>query len=213
MTIIFSFLPSALPLVALFSLCAGCAMTKIPAYTSSAPSVEAIVRETAGLRVAVDPFFDRERTEQYFRVHAFKDGIAIIHLRVANTGSPDTVLVNKDDFKMLLGGSDEGTSATAVNRETAAGEAVALTGAALGSLPMLFAGAKLLSDATVVRHNFTSKEFRTQTLSPGETAEGFLYFQFDKKKHRELAGTFLFAVRHPRTQQTETLHFPLVYAK
>lgn len=190
---------------------AGCMMKQIPRYNPALPSSTSSSRESRGIRVTVDPFLDKARTEQFFRVHAIKEGIAILHLQVSNSGPAATVLVNKDDFKILFANSDASGSAVEVDRDTAAGEAVALTGAALISLPMLFAGGKLLSDASVVRHNFTSNEFHSQTLAPGETAEGFVYFQVDRKKHPSFDGTFVFAFRHLQTQSTETLRFPITY--
>ena len=40
---------------------------------------------------------------------------------------------------------------------------------------------KMLSDSSVINHNFKAQEFQTRTLSPGQKTEGFLYFQLPEK--------------------------------
>jgi hypothetical protein len=56
------------------------------------------------------------------------------------------------------------------------GAGVLMAGAVLLSPPLLVAGIKLGSDAEMVRHNFYRVELTRQTISPGQTARGVVYF-------------------------------------
>jgi len=205
----------AFGLISIF-LFSGCAMTKIPEYNSAAnPAARSLAsQQGTDLRVAVDPFFEKARSEEYFHVNAFADGIAILHVAVENTSPASTYLLKKEDFKLLLSGSDSSNSPKqGVDRGTAAGEAVALTGAALVSFPMVFAGGKLISDATVVRNNFTSKELHSQTLSPGESAAGFIYFQLNQKQKAGFSGTLSLAFSNSQTQSNQVIQIPVNYER
>ena len=51
----------------------------------------------------------------------------------------------------------------------------------MAAAPLLFAGLKMASNATVIQHNLADKEFYSRTLGPGEKAQGFVYFQFPKE--------------------------------
>ena len=57
------------------------------------------------------------------------------------------------------------------------GLAVTAVGSVLLSLPALFIGMKMVSDADNIEQNFAIKELKRQTVSPGQSAGGFVYFQ------------------------------------
>ena len=100
---------------------------------------------------------------------------------VENHNSPSSFLVAKEQFSLRAGGIEAsgGLRRDQLSSEIP-GEVVALAGAALISFPILFFGTKLISDASVVQHNFAVKELQPKTISAGEATRGFVYFQFPK---------------------------------
>lgn len=180
-------------------LLAGCEATKIPAYTAPANAGSSVLTaQNGGLALSVDPFLDAGRCNTYFKVNAPKQGLVIVHLRVENRSSSSTFLVRKSDFRLSMAGDGERSAADAsVDHSSSAGDALALTGAALGSLPLLFIGGQLAADAEAVRQNFVTKEFLDTSLSPGRTAEGFIYYQLPKAHPKQ--GIVMIAAKIPAT--------------
>lgn len=93
---------SLLVLVVLLALAGGgCATSmKIPQYGYDPSSKSQLTKESGGLRVVVDPFFDRERSKTYFGVNAAENGLAILFLRLENVGSVPTYLVRKEGIRL-----------------------------------------------------------------------------------------------------------------
>lgn len=156
----------------------GCSTARRPDYQPETASRTAQTIQQDGLVVTLDPFVEKERTQRYFGIHALNEGIAILHVRVENQASDRAVLVTRSSFELVPAGASSGVAAVEdkVRRSTAGGEAVMWTGASIGSVPMLFAGASLLSQSAEVKRNLVSKELREQTLPPGDTVEGFIYY-------------------------------------
>jgi len=62
--------------------------------------------EDDGIRLTVDPFFDKERTGRYFDGDPFDRGIVIVFVRLENTlgaGATSSYLLRKEDMKMAVG--------------------------------------------------------------------------------------------------------------
>lgn len=198
--------------VCLAFLCA-CSSTKLPDYAGS-PSPQALTIESNGVAVTLDSFADKARCETYFDLNAPAAGIAIFHVSLANR-SPDTAwLLHKDRCKLLLSGADSSQAGANTSRSTAPGEAVAITGAllaGLGTTPLLLAIANgQIKHATTVQRNFTEKELRDKTLSPGQSVEGFLYFKMPAK-NAPFSGTLEFSLISTPDQHTNTLQIPVKY--
>jgi hypothetical protein len=188
----------------------GCGTMKIPAY-SGTPSASAQTREVQGLKVTVDPFTDRERAGTYFKVNPTGRRVYIAHVRAENAGSDTAWLLCEE--RMVLRGSWPGQELSAhgqnVEANLAAANAVGMAGAVALSIPMIFAGGKLTSDAMVVAKNFVDKEWRNQTLSPGQSAQGFVYFMLPEKKTINDVTALEMMLLNVRNQQTSTVSFSL----
>jgi hypothetical protein len=160
----------------------GCATKRLPDYQSGTAMATALTVRDAGVEVSLDPFVESERTRKYFGIHASEEGIGVVFVRVSN-GAPDrTYLVEKKNFQLIPAGAASGqdAGATSIRRGTAGGEATAMVGAAvsgLGGLGLMFGGSSMVAHATEVQRNFVGKEMPNQTLAPGRTMEGFVYFQ------------------------------------
>ncbi len=191
---------------------AGCAAVKIPEYSSqSAPSPNSQSSEHRGVRMTVDPFLDEQRSREFFKVHAVRQGLIILHLRLENRGDRDTLLVQKSAFRLTTGAGTDKAASGGVVHSSGAADAIALSGAALLSLPLLFIGGKMAADADAIRQNFVLKELSNRTLAPGQSMDGFVYYQLPKSELR--SGRLLFRVKIPTTEDREALvaEFPLAY--
>ncbi len=162
-------------------LLAGCTTARIADYQPAAsPSVSERTAQASGVEVALDPFVEKERTEKYFDMDAVGQGIAILYVRVINKTADQTFLVQKENVQLIrngAGGLAGGGGRTASSQASA--NAIGITGAVLGGLGgvgLLSAGSAMVSHSTEVQRNLTSKEMGDQTLSPGESMEGFIYF-------------------------------------
>ena len=166
-------------------LLAGCGTAPIKPYQAASSSTSERTAQASGVEVALDPFVESSRTKEYFDVDAVANGLAILHVRVVNTTSNQTYLVEKKNFQLLRNGAEdlagdgkrtEGSN-TGANVIAWGGLVVygALTPAAM------LTSMSMISRATEVQRNFTAKEMGDQTLSPGQSMEGFLYFTPVKK--------------------------------
>jgi len=198
----------------------GCASnTRVPEYSSASaatPVVSAHVKavEHEGLKVTLDPFSDKARCETYFKLNAPAAGIVILHLRVENQSAETTWLVRKSQLHLVVAGSASALVEANTKQDTGAGEALAITGAALAGLattPLFLAlGGSQIKHATTVQRNFTEKELRDRTLSPGQSEEGFIYYQL-AKKNSSFSGTLLFGASSTQNQQSNILQIPIEY--
>ena len=191
---------------------AGCGTMKIPAYPGG-PAVHGQTREAQGLALVADPFADKQRTETYFKFNAEGKGIAIVHLRAENHSPDSAWLLNEENMHLIDQAGVLGMNAhdQGVKSDYGAANAVGMTGAVLLSLPMMIAGNKLIADAMVVEKNFVDKEWHNQTLSPGQSAEGFIYFNFGKKTNWLDGASLRVDCLNTRNQQTNTIILPLAY--
>ena len=162
---------------------AGCTTAKIADYQpASAATTERAVQQS-GVEVALDPFVEKARTEKYFDMDAVAEGIAILHVRVANKTADQTFLVLKKNVRLIPIGA--GTAMTGdgkqIERSKTGAETTGIIGGVAGSAPLILVSAAMLSKSTETQRNFVGKEMPDQTLSPGESMEGFVYFTPVKK--------------------------------
>jgi hypothetical protein len=160
----------------------GCSTERIADYQPGTPSISERTVENMGVQVALDPFVEHDRTEKYFDIDAVAEGIAILHVRIANKTADQTFLIEKDDFQLLpdgIGGGSTTADGQKIERSQAAGTAVEITGAVLSGLggsALFLGGLASVSLSTEIQRNFTAKEMADATLSPGKCMDGFIYF-------------------------------------
>ena len=193
-------------------LASGCAMKKVENYRAAAPPASAGTREQNGLRFTVSPILDKKETKKYFGLDALRAGILILRLHVENRSPTSTVLLRKQNMTLVAdrGSGQEEQSAQQIERRSRTGEALGTAGVAVMSIPVLITSIKLISDASVIQHSFMSKEFRDQTLSPGRSADGFLYFKVDPQRSFT-RDTLVVKVPETAGQQDRELRIPVVY--
>jgi hypothetical protein len=199
---------------ALMSALAGCATGgKLPNYHADAISPSSRSAQAAGMQVVVDPFVETARTQQYFGINAASDGIGIIYVQVSNRTTNHTFLVEKKNFQLVPLGAASGQNAdsTTIKRNSGGGEATVWIGAVsggVGGLALMFAGGSMIAHAAEVQRNFIGKEMPDQTLSPGESMEGFIYFQPVKKDKKWCHGAVM-NVSLEETRSHERIAMPI----
>jgi hypothetical protein len=196
-------------------LLAGCTTARITDYRPASPSANARTLQQSGLEIALDPFVERERTKQYFDIDAVADGIAILHVRVANKTADQTFLVEKKHFQLVPSAGPGGWTGDGkkVDRDQSGGTATELVGAfsgGLGGAGLFLAGLSMVSQSTEIQRNFTGKEMADATLPSGKSMEGFVYFTPVKKGQDWTRATVVkIDLTDTKTQQMVTLNIPL----
>ena len=209
----------SLAALALAGLCGCGTPDHLPEYSNTATATTpggSTVKTDQGdaVIVSLEPFADKARCETYFALNAPAAGIAILHLRVENRSPDTTWLLRKAQCKLLLSGKDASLGDAKTAQSTASGEAMAITGAALLGLattPILIGlGSHQVKQASTVQRNFTEKELRDKSLSPGQATEGFVYYQMPQK-NASFQGTLQVSLVNTRNQQNNTLQIPIDY--
>lgn len=188
----------------------GCGTLKIPSYPS-ANYEGGRAYESQGLTLVADPIVDKERSETFFRTDLTKAGLAVVHLKAVNESPGATWLLRLEDIFLADGSGTPGPSAQSetIKSNYAAANAVGMAGAAVISFPLLIASGKLTKDAMVKEKNFVDKEWRNQTLSPGQSAEGFLYFRVSPENPWPAGAQLRINTLDVRSQQATTFLVPL----
>lgn len=209
----------AIFVAAAFTICGSGTPDHLPEYSAAAREGSlgggtGKTAESETVLLSLEPFADKARCETYFALDAPAAGIAILHVRLENRSPSVTWLLRKSQCRLLLSGSDASLSSASTPQSTGSGEALAITGAALmglGSTPLLMGlGSHQIKHATTVQRNFTEKELPDKTLSPGQVAEGFVYYQMPAK-NASFHGTFQVSLVNTRSQENNSLHIPVDY--
>jgi len=184
-------------------------MSVTPLTTGSAVSYTQHEQKD-GVVVGINPMTNKGEIKDMFKVILLDEGLLPILVVAENQSASASVIIAKDRVFVL----NEATKTTnsSQRKEVAsgtAGTAVGITGAALGSTPLLLAGLKMASDATVIQYNLADKEFYSRTLGPGEKAQGFVYFQFPKESPPSGNYHLVAEVKNSATGKATTFDFPV----
>ena len=159
-------------------------------------------QEKDGFAIAVVPVTNKEETIKYFGLDALKAGILILRMEATNQNPNTTLLLHKDNIKLLLGSDGEKrrdlAQGATVSSESI--EAMAITGVLI-SPALLMVAAHQAANQSVVRHSLAANELPNQTLSIGQKAQGFLYYQLPKGKQFN-GGTLEVSVTSTESHQT-----------
>jgi hypothetical protein len=123
-----------------------------------------------GLAVGVHPITDKHEVKKYFGADLLDINILAVAVTVENRSTDSGFILEKERFR--LGDVTAGAGSEKLGHETA-GIAIA----SLGGIATIPLGAKLGSDARVIKHNLATKELQATTVNPGRAVHGFLYFQ------------------------------------
>ena len=196
----------------------GCTTARIADYQPASPSVTERTIQQSGVEISLDPFVDKDRTMRFFDIDAVANGIAILHVRASNKTAGQTFLVEKNHFQLIPDGSGAGITGEGKKDESSnAGQTKQITAAVLygvGSevigVGFFLAGLAEQSHSSEIQRNFVGKEMPDQTLSPGKSMEGFVYFKPVKKgEDWSRTAAVKIILTETKTQQMMTLNIPL----
>jgi hypothetical protein len=86
----------------------GCATVDPKPYSQADAPERLLSKQIAGVSVSVDPVVEPTRSQKYFGTDAFDEGIIPVYVRVVNTSSSGSVLVEKEAVKILINGETGG---------------------------------------------------------------------------------------------------------
>lgn len=196
-------------LLGLLLLGSGCSTMKVTEFKTESAASYALHQEREGLLVAVKPLLDAKAVREVFKVNLLEKGLVPVLVVAENRSSAGSFQLLKEGIAVL---NETGESAGTVERKGVAsgkvGTGFATVGAAVGSAPLLIAGLKMASNASVIQHNLAAKEFYSRTLGPGQTARGYVYFQFAGDNPPAGALRVVVQARNSATGTTTAFDFP-----
>ncbi len=198
----------------------GCGTMTIPPYTAG-PSKQAKTVESQGLTITAESIQDKERADTYFKVSPVYRGIGIIYLQAENKSTNATWLLNEENIHLIFTAKagDLNAHDQKVKGDYSGAQASFATTIAMElifiplAVPGVFMTMKAASDASVIEKNFVDKEWHNQTLSPGQSAQGFVYYNLDKQPKWADSASLKIDCLNITSQQTNTFNIPMAYEK
>ena len=188
------------------SLLTGCGTMDVPTLKTQSAETYTQHIEKDGVILAVHPLTEAREIKEAFRVDLRKQGLLPILLVAENRSALSSFILAKD--KVQVFNDATGITNTSHQNQVASGTGgrAALAVGMVGlSLPLVIAGLKMASDATVIQHNLADKELYSRTLAPGQKAQGFIYFQYPKGIPP--AGAYQIAVELKNSASGDTIPF------
>jgi len=163
----------------LLALTYGCTTLQLPLYTSPPIDRYENVQVKGGLAVAVHPLVDEQEIKKYFGMNLLAAGILPVFVIGENRHASSSFLLLKEGISLTAAGvPDRPADGIDKPQSEANAKSVGYAALALGvNYVLVVIAAKRISDASVINLNFKAQEFHTRTLSPGQTAKGFVYFR------------------------------------
>ena len=175
-------------------------------------------QEKNGITIGVQPFTDKHESKALFKMDLLDKGLLPILIVAENQSASSSFIIAKEKVVVMCEASGV-TSASEQKNVTSgkstAGTSVLVAGTVVilaspvAALPLVVAGMKMASDATVLQHNLADKEFYSRTIKPGEKAQGFVYFQFSNDVPPTGNYHVVAEVKNSATGEITTFDFPV----
>lgn len=140
--------------------------------------------EQDGVTLGLQPVEDINAQKTYFHTELTSKGFVPVFLVIHNGSAKESVLFDTSKVSCKLGssgGAEPKTPTKAANTATAL-ELAAIPWGGVVAAPVV---AEMYAHASHIQQNLMLKEIQSQTLSPGESAYGFLYVPIPKKSGRQ----------------------------
>ncbi len=157
---------------------AGCSVPLLPKYPVQQAESYPHVLAGDGLQLVAEPLFDSQQNKTYFGTDLVAEKTLPVFVLVKNSHLADSCVVFSD--KIFLKGMDsEPMSAEGEVKaaDPSGGITLSETSSFVGGVPLMLVGLSHISNSVEIRRNFKAKAFQTNTLSPGERCQGFVYFR------------------------------------
>jgi hypothetical protein len=165
----------------------GCTTQKISTATFSSAGTGQR-QENQGLNIEVEPVTNPTVLKELFGTDNLGKGVLAVHIKASNSSESKSFMVQPENFR--LGALDSAS----IDKKSGGGQTAAGVGGGLAvaaavvpvaivaAAPLLIAGLSSQSNASVIQHNLMDREFKSATLSKGDSREGFVYFRIPDKQ-------------------------------
>lgn len=162
----------------------GCAL-RMPAYPVQPATSYANRTSQNAVDVAIHPITSTVESKKYFGTNLISRNVLAILVVVDNHSDASLVL---DASQCELVGLPDRASDDQLPGKTA-GEVVGVVSIATISLAGGVLSMKMMNDSENIKSNLHVKELRRQTVSPGNSVQGFLYFRLPDRDSSKEAQT------------------------
>jgi hypothetical protein len=177
---------------------AACAPRTFALYVPRPLDQYASVRTEGDLTIAVECVNTPDDMDRYFGQNLSNAGVMPIAVIAANHGGDASFILTTDGISLrAVGDSVEERAAPGSVAPDRGGHVVATTGAILGAVGVVVTGPAaflvtpimmgvaggMIARSNAARHNLLAKEFRSDTLAPGRSVHGFVYFPLERVRH------------------------------
>jgi hypothetical protein len=196
-------------------------MTELPIYPVRPVQEYPGALERGDLSLALVPITDSEGW-QYFSLEMRQDHLLAIAVVAANHSQDRSYLLARDAIKVALAGADLPAPDHGFPSRKSGPALLGLGTLAAGAMvvaPVLFAawpvivwsGFKESSNATVIRAHLEDEELWRTTLSPGEAAHAFAYFQLPDSLEGKVDAVVTAELRPLPEGDSETFALPFAF--
>jgi len=171
----------------ILGLCSGCTTMNMPPFPKrTAESCEFHLKKD-GVTIGIHPITDKSEIMERFEFDLPSKGLLQILFVVYNQNDTSSFIIDRE--KILVANAAGGPGRPSQRKEVTAeqfdnGHTCNMVGGILTSLlflpalPLACYGGKLMCDTIVIEYNLGDKEFYSRTLDPGQSAQGYIYFQY-----------------------------------
>jgi len=162
----------------------GCAL-RMPAYPVHPASSYANRISHDAVDIAIHPITGASESKRYFGTNLVSRNVLAVLVVVDNHSSSSLVL--DPTHCQLVGLPDRAGDEQLPGK--GAGQAVGVLSVAAISPLLSVVAMKMMFDSENIKYNLHVKELARQTVSPGKSAQGFLYFRLPEGQSGKEAGT------------------------
>ena len=163
--------------------------------------------QQGAVRVAVHPFGDPTESDRYFGTVLLDHNVLAVLVVAENRSTSSSYVLAREQCRLR---ERKATDPVGAPGSPDIGLGVKAAGLILLSPALLLAGIKMESNAHMIRHNFYRVELKRQTISPGQTAHGVVYFSVsdDQIKNPSTALVLHVSLQDLKSDAVETVAVP-----
>ena len=159
---------------------AGCSTTQFAPHDSSRGTV---LKNEAGLELLVDPVLEGDRQKACFGYEPLKEGIMPIFICAKNVSTSQSFLLSKTNMGLSFPGAKGGSTQPKENATKSGNFAITVGVAGLiTQSPIIMVWGSILPGLDAEKtQNLLKQQFDDNTVSPGASKQGYIYFPLPKK--------------------------------
>jgi hypothetical protein len=180
----------AATIVATLSVAACVTASKLPPFPRRSPDQYDHVLREGNVVLVAEAVTDPHTQKKHFDVDLESKDILPVYVTVTNASMGDSLLVDPAKIRLLGVPKDNAphlgnrsVESSLINVGTAT-----LVVSPVVAMPILIVGSAMMGNRINAQHHLESQALRAETLSPGQTVQGFVYFSTADAGARQSAG-------------------------